>query len=49
MNDEPVDHTLHACAQFAWERMGRIEGVVLPAARRYLRDEDWSALAENAR
>jgi len=25
--------------------MGRIEGVVLPAARRYLRDEDWSALA----
>lgn len=49
MNDEPVDHTLHACAQFAWERMGRIEGVVLPAARRYLRDEDWSALAENTR
>ncbi|SAL23882.1 universal stress protein [Caballeronia turbans] len=39
------DDTLHACARFAWERMGRIEGVVLPAARRYLRDEDWSALA----
>ncbi|WP_321796722.1 universal stress protein [Caballeronia sp. J97] len=49
MDGEPVDDTLLACARFACERMGRIEGVVLPAARRYLRDADWSALAEGAR
>ncbi|SPB15451.1 universal stress protein [Caballeronia novacaledonica] len=49
MNDVAVDDALHACARFAWERMGRVEGVVLPAARRFLRDENWSALAEEAR
>ena len=32
---------LQACAQFIWERMGREEGVILPAARRYLSDADW--------
>ncbi|MFM0327019.1 universal stress protein [Caballeronia glebae] len=44
-NGEAVDDTLLACARFACERMGRIEGVVLPAARRHLRDADWNALA----
>ncbi|SAK52593.1 universal stress protein [Caballeronia hypogeia] len=43
--DAAMEDTLHSCARFAWERMGRIEGVVLPAARRYLRDADWNALA----
>lgn len=32
---------LQACARFIWERMGREEGVILPAARRYLSDADW--------
>jgi len=44
-NGEVIDDTLLASARFACERMGRIEGVVLPAARRYLRDADWNALA----
>ncbi|SAK49048.1 universal stress protein [Caballeronia temeraria] len=44
-----IDDTLLACARFACERMGRIEGVVLPAARRYLRDTDWNTLAGNVR
>ncbi|MBN3762125.1 hemerythrin domain-containing protein [Burkholderia sp. Ac-20365] len=35
------DEQLQACAQFIWECMGREEGVVLPAARRYLSDADW--------
>ncbi|SAK64734.1 universal stress protein [Caballeronia catudaia] len=43
-----IEDRLHACAGFAWERMGRIEGAVLPAARRYLRDDDWNALAAGA-
>ncbi|MBP0624476.1 hemerythrin domain-containing protein [Cupriavidus consociatus] len=32
-----VDHY----AQFAWAFMGREEGVILPAAQRYLTDADW--------
>ncbi|AQH04903.1 hypothetical protein A9R05_34330 (plasmid) [Burkholderia sp. KK1] len=44
-NGEVIEDSLHACARFAWERMGRIEGAVLPAARRYLRDDDWHTLA----
>ncbi|SAK50004.1 universal stress protein [Caballeronia fortuita] len=47
-NGEHADDSLFACARFACERMGRIEGVVLPAARRCLRDADWSALADGA-
>jgi Hemerythrin HHE cation binding domain/Universal stress protein family len=41
-----IEEGLRACAQFTWENMGRKEGVVLPAARRYLSDTDWHALAE---
>ncbi|SAK66237.1 universal stress protein [Caballeronia ptereochthonis] len=48
MRGEEIEDRLHACARFAWERMGRIEGVVLPASRRCLRDADWSALADHA-
>ncbi|MFM0500220.1 hemerythrin domain-containing protein [Paraburkholderia caffeinilytica] len=40
-----LEESLRACAQFTWENMGRKEGVVLPAARRYLSDADWNALA----
>ena len=29
-------------ATFVWEHMGREEGVILPAAQRYLLTEDWS-------
>ncbi|MFM0210009.1 hemerythrin domain-containing protein [Paraburkholderia sediminicola] len=44
----PVDRleqALSVYAQFTWEYLGREEGVVLPAARRYLRDEDWNDIA----
>jgi nucleotide-binding universal stress UspA family protein len=41
-----LEERLHACAQFTWENMGRKEGVVLPAARRYLSDADWNALVQ---
>ena len=50
-NSEPavlggrLEQALSAYAQFTWEHMGREEGVVLPAARRYLRDEDWNDIA----
>ena len=35
------EQPLRACAQFIWEHLGREEGVILPAARRYLSDADW--------
>lgn len=35
------EQQLDACAQFVWEHLGREEGVILPAARRYLSDADW--------
>ncbi|MFM0397608.1 universal stress protein [Paraburkholderia phytofirmans] len=41
-----IEEGLRACARFTWENMGRKEGVVLPAARRYLSDTDWHALAQ---
>ena len=31
-------------AHFMWELMGREEGVIVPAAERYLTEEDWSAI-----
>lgn len=31
-------------AHFMWEHMGRIEGVVLPAAQRYLSETDWNEI-----
>jgi nucleotide-binding universal stress UspA family protein/hemerythrin-like domain-containing protein len=40
-----LEQAVRAYAQFVWERMGREEGVVLPAARRYLREADWTAIA----
>lgn len=35
---------MQAYAAFVWEHQGREEGVVLPAARRCLRDESWAAV-----
>jgi hypothetical protein len=49
LNDEAIEDMLHACARVAWERMGRIEGVVLPASRSFLRDADWNTLAYGTR
>ncbi|CAE6897054.1 hemerythrin domain-containing protein [Paraburkholderia domus] len=40
-----LEQALSAYAQFTWEYLGREEGVVLPAARRYLRNEDWNEIA----
>jgi hemerythrin-like domain-containing protein len=40
-----LEQVLSVYAQFTWEHLGREEGVVLPAARRYLRDEDWNDIA----
>jgi nucleotide-binding universal stress UspA family protein/hemerythrin-like domain-containing protein len=41
---------LAACAaeytRFIWDHLGREESVVLPAARRYLRGEDWAELEQ---
>jgi nucleotide-binding universal stress UspA family protein len=36
-----LERALSAYALFAWEWMGREQGVILPAARRYLNDADW--------
>jgi hypothetical protein len=38
------EHQLQTCTQFIWEHMGREEGVILPAARRYLSDADWQEI-----
>jgi len=35
-------------AHFMWEHMGRVEGVVLPAAQRYLSDADWNEIQASA-
>ncbi|MCI0147178.1 hemerythrin domain-containing protein [Paraburkholderia sediminicola] len=40
-----LEQALSAYAQFTWEHLGREEGVILPAARRYLRNEDWNEIA----
>ncbi|MFD1556883.1 universal stress protein [Paraburkholderia silviterrae] len=36
-----VEEALHGYAQFVWEYFGRKEGVIVPAAQRYLREDDW--------
>ncbi|WP_175699830.1 universal stress protein [Burkholderia ambifaria] len=38
------DTALAAYARGAFEQMGRMEGVIFPAARRYLADADWNEL-----
>jgi hypothetical protein len=41
MRAKQLERALSVYAQFAWEWMGREQGVILPAARRYLNDTDW--------
>lgn len=36
-----LDDALSDYAQFVWEYFGRKEGVIVPAAQRYLREDDW--------
>ena len=38
---EALQEAVSAYATFIWEHMGREEGVILPAAQRYLTDADW--------
>ncbi|THJ47424.1 universal stress protein [Burkholderia sp. LS-044] len=40
------DAALARYAHGAFEQMGRVEGVIFPAARRYLGDADWAGLDE---
>ena len=35
---------MNAYATFIWEHLGREEGVILPAAQKYLKDEDWAEI-----
>lgn len=39
-----LDQTVSAYARFIWDHMGREEGVILPAAQRYLTDADWDEI-----
>lgn len=39
-----LDEAVRGYASFMWDHLGREEGVILPAARRYLTKEDWSAI-----
>lgn len=39
-----LDEAVQGYARFIWDHMGREEGVILPAAQRYLTDEDWSEI-----
>ncbi|MDR3101295.1 MAG: universal stress protein, partial [Paraburkholderia sp.] len=39
-----VEAALNGYAQFVWEYFGRKEGVIVPAAQRYLREDDWREL-----
>lgn len=46
-----LEDEVKSYAQFLWDHLGREEGVILPAAQRYLTAEDWeridAAFAEN--
>jgi hemerythrin-like domain-containing protein/nucleotide-binding universal stress UspA family protein len=39
-----LDEAVRSYASFMWDHLGREEGVILPAARRYLTADDWSAI-----
>ena len=39
-----LEQAVSRYAQFIWDHMGREEGVILPAAQKYLTDEDWAAI-----
>jgi nucleotide-binding universal stress UspA family protein/hemerythrin-like domain-containing protein len=39
-----IEQAIATYSTFIWEHMGREEGVVIPAAQRYLTDEDWNEI-----
>ena len=39
-----LESAVNAYATFIWEHLGREEGVILPAAQKYLKDEDWAEI-----
>jgi nucleotide-binding universal stress UspA family protein/hemerythrin-like domain-containing protein len=39
-----IEQAVASYASFIWEHMGREEGVILPAAQRYLTTEDWNEI-----
>jgi nucleotide-binding universal stress UspA family protein/hemerythrin-like domain-containing protein len=51
VDNTDLEQAVERYASFIWEHLGREEGVILPAAQRYLTEEDWAeidaAFAEN--
>jgi hemerythrin-like domain-containing protein len=41
---QDLDDAVRSHAALVWEHLGRVEGVILPAARRHLTEDDWSAI-----
>jgi len=41
---DDIEQAVSRYATFMWEHMGREEGVILPAAQRYLTDADWAEI-----
>jgi len=39
-----IEQAVARYANFIWEHLGREEGVILPAAQRYLSSEDWDEI-----
>jgi nucleotide-binding universal stress UspA family protein/hemerythrin-like domain-containing protein len=39
-----VESAVNRYASFIWEHLGREEGVILPAAQKHLKDEDWAEI-----
>jgi hemerythrin-like domain-containing protein len=39
-----LEDTVAHYAAFMWEHLGREEGVILPAAQRFLTESDWAAI-----
>jgi nucleotide-binding universal stress UspA family protein/hemerythrin-like domain-containing protein len=39
-----VEAAVQRYASFIWEHLGREEGVILPAAQKHLKDEDWAEI-----
>ena len=40
----PLRDAVASYAHFMWEHMGRVEGVILPVAQRYLTEADWNEI-----
>jgi hemerythrin-like domain-containing protein len=44
MNIAQLREAVESYAHFMWEHMGRVEGVILPVAQRYLSEADWQEI-----